>query len=59
VKTRKKMGRPSFPEGQAKSVLFSLRLSQTERDAIERAAEAAGENASEWARRTLLLTTSN
>lgn len=49
-----KGGRPKLPEGAAKGSLLSVRFSDTERAALDEAAESAGESVSEWARRALL-----
>ena len=49
----KRMGRPRLPKNQAKEV-FSLRLADNERKAIEAAAKRAGQKATEWARNAML-----
>ena len=49
------MGRPRLPKGAVKASTFSLRLMPAEREAVDRAALAAGVSASEWARRVLLM----
>ena len=49
-----KLGRPPVPKKLAKGALLSVRFSDAERKAIERAAENEGLKLSEWARRTLL-----
>lgn len=47
-------GRPPKPEGTAKVGMFTLRLSEDERLAIEAAAERAGKSVSQWARDALV-----
>ena len=47
------MGRPPLPEGEARSV-FSVRFSTSEKDAVKKAAQKAGEPVTQWARNTLL-----
>lgn len=49
-----KMGRPPVPKKLAKGTLLSVRFSESERDALERAARREGLKLSEWARRLLL-----
>lgn len=46
-------GRPKLGAA-ARGVLFTLRLSASEREAVEAAARAVGLSASEWARKQLL-----
>jgi uncharacterized protein (DUF1778 family) len=48
------MGRPPLPAKERKAHMFRIRMTQAERDEIDRAAEAQGETASEWARVLLL-----
>ena len=48
------MGRPPLAEGRAKEIIFTMRLSSEERDAIVVAAERAGKPVRQWARETLL-----
>ena len=49
------MGRPPLADREGvKRSTFSIRITASERAAIERAAQAEGESASEWARRILL-----
>jgi uncharacterized protein YggL (DUF469 family) len=48
-------GRPKMAPGEAKTFIFSVRLSVDERSLIEKKAEAEGFNsASDWAREVLL-----
>jgi hypothetical protein len=54
MKRMPRMGRPPLPEGAAKGVVFTLRLSETEREAVEAAAQRAGMPARKWARLALL-----
>lgn len=49
-----KPGRPPVPRKLAKGALLSVRFSEDERRALERAAEREGLRMSEWARRCLL-----
>ena len=53
IKKNKRMGRPPLPEGEARSV-FSVRFSTSEKDAVKKAAQKAGEPVTQWARNTLL-----
>lgn len=46
------MGRPKLPSGQERGEVLTLRLTASEREAIERAAGHL--TVSEWARRVLL-----
>ena len=48
------MGRPPLAEGQAKEVIFTMRLNPEERDAIVAAAKRAGKPVRQWAREALL-----
>ena len=48
------MGRPPMPDDERKAHMFRIRMTQAERDEIDRAADAQGESASEWARVLLL-----
>jgi hypothetical protein len=50
----KPMGRPRKPEGEAKEIVFTLRLSEAERDTIIVAAELAGKAPRQWAREELM-----
>ena len=48
-------GRPKMTEGEARDIIFSIRLSIGERAVIQEAAEKAGvDSASDWARDVLL-----
>jgi hypothetical protein len=49
-----KMGRPSKAKKERRSQLITLRLTTDEVKAIDKAATQAGEDRSEWARKTLL-----
>jgi hypothetical protein len=56
-KTKKpQMGRPRLGE-DAKSVVFTLRLTETERDALVKTAEREGKPVTAWARETLIAAT--
>lgn len=45
-----KRGRPTLPKGESKSSSVVLRLQPGERNRLEHAAEAAGQNLSDWIR---------
>jgi len=47
-------GRPKMNPGEIRTVIFSIRMSATERGVIEEAAEREGTAASDWARDVLL-----
>jgi hypothetical protein len=48
-------GRPKMVNGEARDIIFSIRLSIAERTIIQEAAEKAGvDSASDWARDVLL-----
>jgi len=47
-------GRPRLTNGSTKACIFSVRLSRSERDAIEAMAKVVGMKASDWARGVLL-----
>lgn len=47
------VGRPSFPKGQAKSVVLQSRVQESEKKRYAKAAEAAGKDLSTWVRETL------
>lgn len=49
-----KTGRPPLPDTERKAHMFRIRMTQAERDEIDRAAEANSEASSEWARQVLL-----
>jgi len=44
-----RMGRPPLPDGDARDVVFTLRLTAAEKRALEMAAQAAGRPATRWA----------
>ncbi len=48
------MGRPPLADGKAREIVFTLRLSSEERDALLVAAERAGKPVTQWARSSLL-----
>ena len=54
-KRKSRMGRPRLPKGAVKAAMLCVRLSPTERDAVERAAQAKGIGASQFARELLML----
>lgn len=53
-KPQPRMGRPPKPEGEAKAIVFTLRLSEAERDTIAVAAGLASKPPRQWAREILL-----
>lgn len=56
IEAKRKPGRPRLEEGgEAKGVIFSIRVSRMEREELAKAAAAEGApSASEWARDVLL-----
>ncbi len=46
-------GRPVLPEGEKKEKTFRIRMTDTEREAIDAAAAESGKSASEWSREVL------
>jgi hypothetical protein len=54
MKKTPRIGRPPVPKKLSKASLLSVRLSEGERRALERAAERDDLKLSEWARRALL-----
>lgn len=50
------MGRPPLAEGKAREVVFTVRLSQEEREEIAAAAGRDGKAVTQWARAALLRT---
>ena len=51
---RRGMGRPKMRPGEARTIMFSIRVSEAERAVIEAAAEREGVPASDWARDILI-----
>lgn len=49
-----KMGRPKLPKGEAKGVLFAVKMKKTEADQINLAVKRSGKTKPEWARAVLL-----
>lgn len=52
-KKPKPVGRPSFPEGKAKSEVMKMRVLPLEKKTYEREAKAQGKDLSTWVRETL------
>ncbi len=52
-------GRPAFEEGTARTIVFTLKLSDAERAMIRAAAERAGKPVTQWAREALLSATAS
>ena len=50
---KRKAGRPSLPQGEARAVMTPIRLQENERALYEQAAKKAGLSLSEWIRQTL------
>lgn len=48
------MGRPPLPEGSAKGYIVQTRLSESDRELVERAAAARGVSVSRWIRELIL-----
>lgn len=51
---KRPIGRPKLPRGEEREVVLTLRLKPAERRELERAAKAAGQTVSGWAREALL-----
>jgi hypothetical protein len=49
-----RMGRPALPEGEARDIVFTLRLTEAERDALVSAAKRAGKPPTQWARESIV-----
>lgn len=47
-------GRPRFADGEARTRIFNLRVTEAEHDAIVAAAERDGKSVTQWAREVLL-----
>lgn len=54
MKKKSKMGRPPIPPENRRSVNFTIRLTESERDAVESEARKAGLTVGEFIRRRLL-----
>ena len=52
-------GRPKMAPGEAKTFIFSIRVSLDERALIEKKAEADGMSSSDWAREVILAAATN
>jgi len=52
MKTR--MGRPKLPKGEAKGVLFAVRMKKPEADQVDKAIRQSGMSKPDWARAALL-----
>lgn len=50
---RKKVGRPTLPKGEAKTIVLQSRVQETEKKAYQKAAQAQGKDLSTWIRDTL------
>lgn len=49
-----KMGRPKLPRGEAKGVLFAVRVAKGEAERIQTAIKRSGLSKPDWARNALL-----
>jgi hypothetical protein len=54
VTAKARIGRPPLPDGEVREVVFTLRLSVAEREAIVAAGQLSGKHPTTWARDTLL-----
>ncbi len=50
---KKKVGRPTLPKGEAKTIVLQSRVQETEKKAYQNAAKAEGKDLSTWVRETL------
>ena len=50
----KQRGRPPLPEDERKGYMFRLRMTQEERELLDKAAKRDGTDTSAWARATLI-----
>jgi hypothetical protein len=50
---RKKVGRPTLPKGEAKTIVLQSRVQETEKAAYQKAARSEGKDLSAWIRETL------
>jgi len=49
------MGRPKLPKGEAKGVLFAVRIAKAEADKVSQAIKRSGMKKPDWARNALLV----
>jgi hypothetical protein len=54
AKKKRPRGRPKLPKGEERAVVLTLRLRESERRAVQNAADRADRPLSEWARAVLL-----
>jgi hypothetical protein len=52
--TKKKLGRPKLPKGEAKTEILQIRLTKSEFSAIDNRAKKNGAMLSEWVRTMIL-----
>ena len=52
--TKNATGRPQLPEGEAKVVIVQTRVSEVDRDLLQKAADAAGVKLAHWIRDRVL-----
>jgi predicted HicB family RNase H-like nuclease len=53
MQKRKKVGRPTLPKGEAKTMVLQSRVQATEKAAYQKAAKSAGIDLSTWIRQIL------
>lgn len=53
MQKRKKVGRPTLPKGEAKTIVLQSRVQESEKKAYQKAAHAEGKDLSAWIRDTL------
>jgi len=49
---RKKVGRPTLPKGEAKTIVLQSRVQESEKTAYQKAAKSEGKDLSTWVRET-------
>ena len=50
---KKRVGRPTLPKGEAKTIVLQSRVQETEKKAYQHAAKSEGKDLSTWVRETL------
>ena len=50
---KKKVGRPTLPKGEAKTIVLQSRVQESEKKAYQSAAKSEGKDLSTWIRETL------
>ena len=54
AKKKPRMGRPPLPEGQARTIGFTVRITEAEQEVLATAAARAGKPVAKWARAALI-----